>query len=55
MAAQTQAKEHPEHRPLPPPNTDFYEVTETLNAEELALLKQVRAFMKDKVAPVITK
>jgi len=38
MAAQTQAKERPEHRPLPPPNTDFYEVTETLNAEELALL-----------------
>src|SRR5438309_1262510 len=50
-----QVKERPERKPLPPPNTDFYEVTETLNAEELALLKQVRAFMKDKVAPVITK
>ena len=37
------------------PVSDFYEVTETLNPEELALLKQVRAFMKDKVAPVITK
>src|SRR5881409_4046019 len=55
MAVQAQVKERPERKPLPPPNTDFYEVTETLNAEELALLKQVRAFMKDKVAPVITK
>src|SRR5881296_4035860 len=55
MPTQTQVKERSEHKPLPPPNTDFYEVTETLNAEELALLKQVRAFMKDKVAPVITK
>ena len=40
---------------LPEPNSDFYEITETLNAEELATLKQVRAFMKDKVAPVINK
>src|SRR5947207_8532844 len=55
MPTQAQVKERPERKPLPPPNTDFYEVTETLNAEELALLKQVRAFMKDKVAPIITK
>ena len=40
---------------LPEPNSDFYEITETLNAEEQATLKQVRAFMKDKVAPVINK
>jgi alkylation response protein AidB-like acyl-CoA dehydrogenase len=55
MAVQAHVKERPEHKPLPLPNTDFYEVTETLNAEELALLKQVRAFMKAKVAPVTTK
>ena len=55
MAAQAQVKERPEHKPLPPPSTDFYEVTETLNADELTPLKQVRAFMKAKVAPVITK
>src|SRR6266567_876276 len=55
MPTQAQVKERRERKPLPPPNTDFYEVTETLNAEELALLKQVRAFMKDKVAPIITK
>src|SRR5882762_260058 len=40
---------------LPPPNSDFYEFAETLNAEELAVLKQVRAFMETKVAPIITK
>src|SRR5712664_925031 len=40
---------------LPPPNSDFYEFAETLNAEELAVLKQVRAFMESKVAPIINK
>ena len=42
-------------KPLPAPNSDFYSLTETLNAEELALLKQVRAFMEAKVAPIINK
>jgi alkylation response protein AidB-like acyl-CoA dehydrogenase len=42
-------------RPLPAPNSDFYQLAETLNAEELSLVKQVRAFMEDKVAPIITK
>src|SRR5216683_453794 len=41
--------------PLPAPNSDFYEVTESLNAEELKLLKQVRQFMETSVAPIITK
>ena len=40
---------------LPPPNSDFYELAETLNAEERATLKQVRAFMETKVAPIINK
>jgi len=40
---------------LPAPNSDFYEVTECLNETELATLKQVRAFMESKVAPVINK
>jgi glutaryl-CoA dehydrogenase len=39
---------------LPAPNSDFYEVYETLSAEELATVKNVRAFMEAKVAPVIT-
>src|SRR6201995_3283333 len=41
-------------KPLPAPNSDFYEVYETLSAEELAIVKRVRAFMDSKVAPVIT-
>src|SRR6266851_5853594 len=41
--------------PLPAPNGDFYEVTESLKAEELKLLKEVRAFMETSVAPIITK
>jgi len=42
-------------KPLPLPNSDFYEVYETLSAEELATVKKVRAFMETKVAPIITK
>src|SRR6201992_97397 len=40
---------------LPAPNSDFYDLYETLDAEELATVKRVRAFMESKVAPVITK
>src|ERR1700758_658688 len=42
-------------KPLPAPNVDFYELTETLPPEEQAVLKQVRTFMETKVAPIITK
>jgi len=40
---------------LPAPNSDFYQLAETLPAEELAILRQVRAFMEAKVAPIINK
>ena len=40
-------------KPLPPPNNDFYQLAETLPAEELATLRQVRSFMESKVAPII--
>src|SRR5271166_921197 len=49
------AKPAKQPKRLPAPNSDFYEVYETLNAEELATVKRVRAFMEAKVAPVITK
>jgi glutaryl-CoA dehydrogenase len=49
------AKPVKQPRPLPAPNSDFYEVYETLAPEELATVKRVRAFMEAKVAPVITK
>src|SRR6201997_1879333 len=41
-------------KPLPAPNSDFYDVYETLSAEELTTVKRVRAFMESKVAPIIT-
>src|SRR5580698_7281693 len=40
---------------LPAPNSDFYELVETLPAEELAVVKQVRTFMEMRIAPIITK
>ncbi len=48
-------KEIKQPKPLPAPNSDFYQLAETLNAEELAFLRQVRAFMETKVAPIINK
>ena len=39
----------------PAPNSDFYQFVETLSEEERGLVRQVRAFMETKVAPVINK
>jgi alkylation response protein AidB-like acyl-CoA dehydrogenase len=50
--AKTEARQP---KPLPAPNSDFYEIYETLSAEELRTVKRVREFMESKVAPVITK
>ena len=49
------SKDMKQPKPLPAPNSDFYNLAETLKPEELALVKQVRAFMESKVAPIITK
>src|SRR5882672_4767123 len=51
----TATKDIKEPKPLPVPNGDFYEVTESLKAEELEILNQVRGFMKTNVAPIITR
>jgi alkylation response protein AidB-like acyl-CoA dehydrogenase len=51
----TVTKEGKQPKPLPPPNSDFYELVETLHPEELALVRQVRAFMESKVQPIINK
>jgi alkylation response protein AidB-like acyl-CoA dehydrogenase len=53
--APTTTKRPNGRKALPAPNSDFYGVYETLNADELAIVKQVRTFMETKVAPVITK
>src|SRR5215475_232000 len=42
-------------KPLPVPNSDFYEFAETLPPEELAIVKKVRAYMETKVQPIINK
>src|SRR5438105_5593547 len=52
---EAERKEIKQHKPLPAPNSDFYELVETLPAEELAAVKQVRSFMETRVAPIITK
>ena len=51
----TERKDVKQPKPLPAPNSNFYELAETLPAEDLAMVKQVRAFMETKVAPLITK
>jgi glutaryl-CoA dehydrogenase len=40
---------------LPTPNSDFYQVTESLKDSERAILQKVRTFMETKVAPVINQ
>src|SRR5467141_3208878 len=40
---------------LPPPDSDFYQLVETLPAEDLTVVKQVRAYMETKVQPIINK
>src|SRR5712672_3974027 len=40
---------------LPPPDSDFYQLVETLPAEDLAVVKQVRTYMETKVQPIINK
>ena len=40
---------------LPAPNSDAYEFAETLSEEELEVLRGVRTFMENRVAPIINK
>ncbi len=42
-------------RPIPEPNSDFYSLEECLGPDEAKILRKVRAFMEEKVAPIITK
>src|SRR5258706_9731892 len=48
-------KEVKQHKPLPAPNSDFYQLKDVLNADELALVKKVRSYMETTVAPIINK
>ena len=51
----TAAKDIKQHKPLPVPNSDFYDFASDLPAEELAIVKKVREYMETKVAPIINK
>src|SRR5262252_7191813 len=51
----TEKKESKQPKPLPAPNSDFYEFAESLPAEELAIVRKVRAYMETKVQPIINK
>src|SRR5215467_8155721 len=56
MAAATATSLKPSTpKPLPAPNSDFYKLAELLSADEMAVLKKVRAFMEINVAPIINK
>src|SRR4051812_15283524 len=42
-------------KPLPAPNSDFYQLADVLTAEEKAIVKKVRTYMETKVQPIINK
>ena len=54
-AAAAPGKDARPRKPLPAPNSDFYDVTSTLSADEQEILRGVRQFLEAKVAPVIGK
>src|SRR5215475_955209 len=51
----TERKDIKQPRALPVPNSDFYKFAESLPAEELAIVKKVRAYAETKVQPIINK
>src|SRR3954471_9246173 len=42
-------------KPIPPPNSDFYQLADVLTADEKATVKKVRTYMETKVQPIINK
>jgi alkylation response protein AidB-like acyl-CoA dehydrogenase len=40
---------------IPEPNSDFYQLADTLGAEDRAIVKKVRAYMDSRVHPIINK
>jgi alkylation response protein AidB-like acyl-CoA dehydrogenase len=51
--AAASAKKTPKQ--LPVPNSDFYQLTDVLTADDLAIVKKVRTYMETKVQPIINK
>jgi alkylation response protein AidB-like acyl-CoA dehydrogenase len=48
-------KDARQQKPLPAPNSDFFEFAADLPADELAIVKKVRSYMETKVQPIINK
>jgi hypothetical protein len=42
-------------KPLPAPNSDFYQLVEVLSDDEKAVVTKVRTYMEGKVQPIINK
>src|SRR5262245_9146768 len=49
----TERKEVKQPKPLPAPNSDFYELKDVLTDDELATVRKVRNYVENKVAPII--
>ena len=49
----TSREQTKQEQQLPPPDGDFYGIVGTLSREDRSLLSRVRAFMEEKVAPII--
>lgn len=49
----TSREQAKQEQQLPPPDGDFYGLVGTLSQEDRDLVSQVRAFMEEKVAPII--
>ncbi|MDH6230510.1 alkylation response protein AidB-like acyl-CoA dehydrogenase [Mesorhizobium soli] len=55
MSTTAPAKPAQAAKPMPAPNSDFYQLVDVLTPDELATVKKVRAYMEEKVAPIINK
>src|SRR6202007_3360109 len=54
-SARSARSESRQPKALPAPNSDFYELSDVLTAEEKAIVKKVRSYKETKVQPVINK
>src|SRR5271154_4308310 len=54
-AARSARVEVRQPKALPAPNSDFYQLADILTADEIAVVRKVRAYMDTKVQPIINK
>src|SRR5258707_12455766 len=48
-------KEAKQAKPLPAPNSDFYELADVLTGDQQAVVTKVRTYMESRVQPIINK